>query len=447
MNYDFVVLGGGSGGVAAARRAALHGAKVALVEAGRLGGTCVNVGCVPKKIMWNAASVAEAIHDAAGYGFDARLQGLDWARLKRARDEYVSFLNGVYRRNLETEGVTLVEGYGRFVGARTLEVNGNALSGEHVLVATGGKPRVPDIEGAAFGITSDGFFELGARPAKVAIVGGGYVSVELAGIFRALGSEVLVIIRHDQLFRGLDSTISDELCKLMEGSGIRFSRHGEVARVERSTNGEHSLSLADGTRFGGFDTVIWAIGRVPNTRGFGLENVGVALDPDGHVVVDDFQNTNVPGLYAIGDVTGKIPLTPVAIAAGRRLSDRLFGGEPGARLDYENVATVVFSHPPIGTVGLSELDARARYGDDVKVYVRRFTNLYHALTTRKPKTTVKLVTVGPDERVVGIHVIGLAADELIQGFAVVLHMGATKAHLDRTVAIHPTAAEELVTLR
>jgi glutathione reductase (NADPH) len=447
MNYDFVVLGGGSGGVAAARRAALHGAKVALVEAGRLGGTCVNVGCVPKKIMWNAASIAEAIHDAEGYGFDAGLRGLDWARLKRARDEYVAFLNGVYRRNLETEGVTLVEGYGRFVGPRTLEVNGNALSGKHVLVATGGKPRIPDIEGAALGITSDGFFELGNRPAKVAIVGGGYVSVELAGIFGALGSEVLVIIRHDQLLRGLDTTMSDELCKLMAGSGIRFSRHGEVVRVERAPNGEHSLSLADGARFEGFDAVVWAIGRVPNTGGFGLEHVGVALDPDGHVVVDDFQNTNVPGLYAIGDVTGKIPLTPVAIAAGRRLSDRLFGGEPGARLDYENVPTVVFSHPPIGTVGLSELDARARYGDDVKVYVRRFTNLYHALTNQKPKTTVKLVTVGRDERVVGIHVIGLAADELIQGFAVALHMGATKAHLDRTVAIHPTAAEELVTLR
>jgi glutathione reductase (NADPH) len=447
MNYDLLVLGGGSGGVAAARRAALHGAKVALVEAGRLGGTCVNVGCVPKKIMWNAASVAEAIHEAAGYGFDTSLTALDWARLKRARDEYVEFLNGVYRRNLENEGVTIVEGYGRFVDARTLEVNGTVLRAEHVLVATGGKPRVPDIEGAELGITSDGFFDLGDRPAKVAVVGGGYVSVELAGIFRALGSEVLVLIRHDQLFRGLDTTIADELCHLMGGSGIRFARDGEVVRVERSSNGKHSLSLADGARFDGFDTVVWAIGRVPNTGGFGLENVGVALDADGHLVVDDFQNTNVSGLYAIGDVTGKIPLTPVAIAAGRRLSDRLFGGEPRARLDYENVPTVVFSHPPIGTVGLSELDARARYGDDVRVYVRRFTNLYHALTTRKPKTTVKLVTMGDDERVVGIHVIGLAADELIQGFAVALRMGATKADLDHTVAIHPTAAEELVTLR
>jgi glutathione reductase (NADPH) len=447
MNYDLVVLGGGSGGVAAARRAAVHGAKVALVEAGRLGGTCVNVGCVPKKIMWNAASVAEAIHDAAGYGFDASLTALDWARLKRARDAYVEFLNGVYRRNLETEGVAFVEGYGRFVDARTLEVNGNALRGEHVLVATGGKPRIPDIAGAEHGITSDGFFDLGDRPAKVAIVGGGYVSVELAGIFRALGSEVLVLIRHDQLFRGLDTTISDELCRLMESSGIRFARDGEVVAVERSSNGELSLLLADGARFGGFEAVVWAIGRVPNTGGFGLEQVGVALDSDGHVVVDDFQNTNVSGLYAIGDVTGKLPLTPVAIAAGRRLSDRLFGGEPSARLDYDNVPTVVFSHPPIGTVGLSELDARARYGDDVKVYVRRFTNLYHALTTRKPKTTVKLVTVGKDERIVGIHVIGLAADELIQGFAVALRMGATKADLDRTIAIHPTAAEELVTLR
>jgi len=402
---------------------------------------------VPKKIMWSAASVAEAIHDAAGYGFDATLTAFDWARLKGARDEYVEFLNGVYLRNLESEGVTVVDGFGRFVDAHTLEVNGARLSGEHVLVATGGRPRTSDVAGAELGITSDGFFDLDERPAKVALIGGGYVAVEFAGIFRALGSEVVVIIRHDQLFRGLDATISGELFQSMEASGIRIAQHREVVRVERASPGNLSLVLTDGTRCDGIDTLVWAIGRVPNTGGFGLETAGVTLDSDGHVVVDDFQNTNVPGLYAVGDVTGKIALTPVAIAAGRRLSDRLFGNEPDARLDYENVPTVVFSHPPIGTVGLSELDARARYGDGVKVYLRRFTNLYHALTTRKPKTTVKLITVGAEERIVGIHVIGLAADELIQGFAVALCMGATKADLDRTVAIHPTAAEELVTLR
>jgi glutathione reductase (NADPH) len=446
-HYDFLVLGGGSGGVAAARRAAQHGAKVVLVEAGRLGGTCVNVGCVPKKMMWSAASLAEAMHDASGYGFDIGVPELDWSRLKRARDDYVRFLNGTYRRNLEVEGVTVVEGFGRLLDERTIQVDERRLRAAHVLLATGGRPRVPAVPGADFGITSDGFFDLADRPRNVAIIGGGYVAVEFAGIFRALGSDVLLVVRKDELLRGLDATITAELRDAMGAMGIRFAWHREVTRVELTQDGRHSIELTGGSRTDGLDVVLWAIGRDPNTAGFGLAEIGVHLDSGGHIVVDDFQNTNVPGLYAVGDMTGKIPLTPVAIAAGRRLSDRLFGGEPDARLDYENVATVVFGHPPIGSVGLSEDDARVRFGSDVKVYLRRFTNLYHAVTPRKPRTTLKLVTAGKDERIVGIHVIGLAADELIQGFAVALRMGARKADLDRTVAIHPTAAEELVTLR
>lgn len=446
-HFDFVVLGGGSGGVASARRAASHGARVALVEAGRLGGTCVNVGCVPKKITWTAASLAEAIHDAPGYGFEVGAVHFDWARMKRGRDEYVRYLNGVYRRNLEAERVTVVEGYGRFVDAHTLEVEGRRISGEHVLVATGGRPSVLGVPGADLAITSDGFFDLDELPRRVAIVGGGYIAVELAGIFRALGSEVTVVVRKEEVLQGFDETVRVDLMEHMAESGVRFVRPKEVVGLERHPRLGLRLFLGDGAREEGFDCAVWAVGRDANTRGFGLEALGVALAPKGHVVVDEFQNTSVAGIYAVGDVTGRALLTPVAIASGRRLADRLFGGQRDARLDYENIPTVVFSHPPIGTVGLTEEQARETYGDDVEIYLRRFVDLHYSLTPRKPKTTVKLVTVGRDERIVGIHVIGLAADEMIQGFAVALRMGARKSDLDRTVAIHPTAAEELVTLR
>jgi glutathione reductase (NADPH) len=446
-HFDYLVLGGGSGGVASARRAAAHGARVALVEANRIGGTCVNVGCVPKKIMWSAAGIAEAIRDARGYGFDVAPPRFDFARLKAGRDAYVELLNGIYRRNLAGEGVREVTGWGRFVDARTIDVDGARFAADHVLVATGSRPRIPDVPGKELGITSDGFFELGELPPRVAIAGGGYVSVELAGVLRALGSDVTVVLQADQVLRDFDAMLGRELMEHMRASGVRFETGRRLARAERGRDSKLWLHFEDGARSGPHDLVVWAIGRVPNTGSFGLDAQGVALDAEGAVVVDDFQNTNVKGVYAVGDVTGRLPLTPVAIAAGRRLADRLFGGEPGARLDYDDVPTVVFGHPPIGTVGLSEEAARARFGDAVKVYTRRFTSLYHAVTERKPKTTVKVVTILPEEKVVGIHVIGLAADELIQGFAVALRMGATKADLDRTVAIHPTAAEELVTLR
>jgi glutathione reductase (NADPH) len=445
--FDYLVLGGGSGGVASARRAAAHGKAVALVEAGRLGGTCVNVGCVPKKIMWSAACIAEALEDAEGYGFEVGPTKLDFARLKDGRDRYVRFLNEIYAKNLTNEGVERIDGYGRFVDAHTVDVAGRRVSAEHVLIATGGYPRLPAIPGAELGITSDGFFELTALPRRVAIAGGGYIAAELSGVLRKLGSDVTVFLHHGEPLRGFDPMLRTALVEQMKEAGILVRPWCEAVRVD-GRPGALSLHTKAGATFGDFDCLVWAIGRSPKTAGIGLEAAGVALDAEGHVVVDDLQTTSVPGVHAVGDVTGRLQLTPIAIAAGRKLADRLFGGEPEAHIDYENVATVVFSHPPIGTVGLGEDAARARYGEgNVKVYERRFTNLYHALTPRKPKTSMKLVTTGPDERVVGIHVIGLGADELIQGFAVALGMGARKADLDRTIAIHPTAAEELVTMR
>jgi glutathione reductase (NADPH) len=445
--YDFLVLGGGSGGVACARRAAFHGSRVALVEAGALGGTCVNVGCVPKKIMWSAASLAEAIKDARGYGFDVADPVLDWAHLKRGRDEYVAFLSGIYGRSLDTEGVTTIRGRGRFVAPHELDVDGRRLVADHVLVATGGAPAVPAVAGAELGITSDGFFELAERPQRVAIVGAGYVAVEMAGILGLLGSELTLIMRGEEPLRAFDRTLRAQLLESLEASGVEVVRGSVVTRIDPAADGALSVVTDRDVRVGPLDSVLWAIGRAPRVEGLGLDVAGVQTDAAGHILVDDFQVTSAEGVYAIGDVTGRVALTPVAIAAGRRLADRLFGGEPDARLDYDDIPTVVFSHPPIGTVGLGEDAARARYGDSVKVYTRRFTSLHYALTAHKPKTTVKLVTVGPDERVLGIHVIGLGADEMIQGFAVALKMGARKADLDRTVAIHPTGAEELVTLR
>ncbi|HVR20390.1 MAG TPA: glutathione-disulfide reductase [Polyangiaceae bacterium] len=445
QELDFLVIGGGSGGLAAARRAAQHGARTALVEGGALGGTCVNVGCVPKKLSWHAAGIAELLHDAGDWGFDLEVRGFDWGRFRRARDAYVERLRGIYAKNLAGDGVERVDGWARFVDARTVDVGGRRLTAPHVLVATGGRPRVLDVPGVELGITSDGFFELERLPKRVVIVGGGYVAVELGGVFLAFGSEVTFAERGPELLRRFDPMLGGSLGEEMTKAGATILKGFEVERVER-VGDDLVLAARDGRTARG-DLLLWAVGRVPATRGFGLEELGVVLDAHGHVEVDTFQNTSVPGVYAIGDVTGLAELTPVAIAAGRHLADRLFGGKPDARLDYDDIPSVVFSHPPIGIVGLSEPDARKRFGNAVKVYETRFTSLYHGVTRRKTATRMKLVVTGPEERVVGIHVIGLGADELIQGFAVALKIGATKADLDRTVAIHPTAAEELVTLR
>lgn len=451
--YDYVVIGGGSGGLASARRAARHGAAVALIEPDVLGGTCVNRGCVPKKVMWSAAQLAESLDDMASYGIDVEHRQTDWPRLKAARDAYVARLNGIYARNLERDGVVRIDGMGALLPGRddgriVVAIADRRVAAQHVLVATGGFPDVPKVPGAELGITSDGFFLLEAQPRHVVIVGAGYIAVELAGIFRALGSKVSLLVRFDEVLRTFDAMLRERLLEALVESGVEVCPRFDVARAERAADGAAITVVGvDGRRVEGADGLVWAIGRRPSTSRLGLDAHGVALDDLGHVQVDDRQNTNVAGLYAVGDVTGRATLTPVAIAAGRHLADRLFGGDPHAKLDYDDIPSVVFSHPPIGTVGLTEEAARHIHGDAVKVYSTRFIDSYHGVTPRRPRTSMKLVTVGPDERVVGIHLIGRSADEIVQGFAVALRMGATKADLDRTVAIHPTAAEELVTMR
>ncbi len=445
QQYDYIAIGGGSGGLATAQRAAEYGARALIIERDRLGGTCVNVGCVPKKLMWTAATLRHMAEDAAGYGIDLLGHGCDWARLKTSRDAYVSRLNGIYASNLDRRGVAWVHGEAGFVDAHTVEVSGKRYTAPHITIAVGGRPSLPDLPGIERALTSDGFFALDHRPERVAVVGSGYIAVELAGVFAGLGSEVAQFVRQDGVLRQFDAMLGEALAREMSAQGITLHTRAVPAAIV-ADGAAHRLLLADGSAHGPFDAVIFAIGRDPVTAGLGLHKAGVAVR-NGYVPTDEWQNTNVPGVYAIGDVTGQAQLTPVAIAAGRRLADRLFGGMSDRRLDYQCIPTVVFSHPPVGTVGLSEAEARAQYGDTVRIYKAGFVPMYHALTERKVRTEMKLVCVGPEERVAGLHVIGQGADEMLQGFAVAVKMGATKRDFDNTVAIHPTASEEFVTMR
>lgn len=443
---DYLVIGGGSGGVASARRARRYGARVALVERAELGGTCVNRGCVPKKIQWNAGELAERLTDLADYGILVGGEvSLDHARLRTGNRAHVQKLNQIYATHLARESVEVIAGTARFVEPGVVAVGEQRLAAEHVLIATGSRPVVPAVPGAELGITSDDWFGLDAVPRRLLVLGGGYIAVELAGIARALGGVVTLgcrgpmpLSRFDDLVR---RTLADELIQ----RGVALVPDWVTTSLERTPDGIVARG-SGGAVLGPFDCVLWATGRRANIEGLGLEAIGAQLEPDGTIAVDAFQATSVVNTYAVGDVTARPQLTPVAIAAGRRLADRLFGGQPDARVDYDAIPTVIFSHPPIGVVGLTEEQARAQYGDAVRVYVTRFTNMYHAVTARRSVTAMKLVVAGAEERILGIHTVGQGADELIQGFAVAVKMGATKADLDRTMAIHPTAAEELVTL-
>ena len=444
--YDLLVIGGGSGGLAHAQRAAEYGARAGVIEYGPLGGTCVNVGCVPKKVMWSAAEMQHHLEHAADYGFGVDVRGHDWASLKARRDAYVTRLNGIYEKNLDRRGVGYIQGAAHFVDPHTLAVGDQHYRADRIAIATGGRPMVPDIPGAGYGIVSDGFFALEERPQRVLIAGSGYIAVELGGVFNALGSEVNIVVRKDGIVRSFDAMLGEEVMLAMQNSGIRFDTRVVPASVEKRDDGL-VMTSKDGRRFGPVDCVLWAIGRQPNSDTLALDAAGVKTDAGGFIPVDKFQATNVEHIFALGDVTGAQALTPVAIAAGRRLADRIYGKMEGRHLDYRLVPTVIFSHPPMGTIGMTEAEARTEFGDAVKVYLSRFTAMYYALGEKKQPSVMKLITAGHDERIVGCHVIGDGADEMMQGFAVAIRMGATKKDFDDTVAIHPTSAEELVTMR
>ncbi|WP_353174541.1 glutathione-disulfide reductase [Paracandidimonas soli] len=447
-HYDYIVIGGGSGGIASANRAAMHGKKCALIEAREIGGTCVNVGCVPKKVMWHAAQIAESIHRyGPDYGFDATVNRFDWDTLVKNRSAYIQRIHASYETGLAKNKVDVISGFAKFVDARTVEVGGERMTADHILIATGCRPSRSDIPGAEYGIDSDGFFALPGLPRRTAVVGAGYIAVELAGVLHALGSDTHLFVRKNAPLRHFDPILSETLVEVMKAEGLALHTGATPEAVLKNPDGSLTLQLENGESHT-VDCVVWAIGREPAAEGLHLQAAGVAVGEGGYITVDKYQNTNVPGIYAVGDITGRVELTPVAVAAGRRLSERLFNGKPEEHLDYENIPTVVFSHPPIGTVGLTEPEAREKFGDAaVKVYQSAFTAMYTAVTRHRQPARMKLVCAGPEEKIVGIHGIGYGMDEMLQGFAVALKMGATKRDFDNTVAIHPTAAEEFVTMR
>jgi glutathione reductase (NADPH) len=448
QHFDYISIGAGSGGIASANRAARLGKKAAVIEAKHIGGTCVNVGCVPKKVMWYAGQIADALHYANDYGFKAPLQSFNWSKLVKNREAYIERIHAAYARGFASNDVAVIKGFAKFVDKNTLDVDGVLYTADHITIATGGRPSRPDIEGAEHGIDSDGFFALTEQPEKVAVVGAGYIAVELAGVLHALGSESHLLVRKEKPLRNFDDMLSDTLVEQMAKHGPTLHTMSVPTRVEKHQDGKLTIHLENGHSVGPVDSLIWAIGREPATDNINIASAGIELDERGFIPTDKYQNTDVDGIYAVGDNTGRAQLTPVAVAAGRRLCERLFNNKPDSYLDYSNIATVVFSHPVIGTVGLSEKEATEEYGEaQVKVYSSQFTALYQAITEdyRDP-TRMKLVCVGKEEKIVGIHSIGFGSDELLQGFAVAMKMGATKADFDNTVAIHPTSAEEFVTM-
>ena len=406
------------------------------------------MGCVPKKVMWYGAQVAETLHRYAGeYGFDVTINKFDFATLKANRQAYIDRIHGSYERGFDSNGVERVYEYARFVDPHTVEVAGERYTAPHILIATGGHALYPNIPGSEYGITSDGFFELDEVPKRTAVIGAGYIAVEVVGVLNALGSDTHLFVRKDRPLRTFDKDIVDVLVDEMAKSGPTLHTHANVTEVVKNADDSLTISFDNGETIT-VDCLIWAIGRAANTSGFGLEKTGVKLTEKGTIYSDEFENTSVPGIYALGDVTGKLDLTPVAVKAGRQLSERLFNNKADAKLDYTDVATVVFSHPVIGSVGLTEEKAIAKYGaENIKVYKSSFTPMYTALGDNRQPSTMKLVTLGDDEKIIGLHGIGYGVDEMIQGFSVAIKMGATKADFDNTVAIHPTGSEEFVTMR
>lgn len=443
FDYDLFVLGAGSGGVRAARMAGQFGAKVAVAEERYLGGTCVNVGCIPKKLLVYAAHFHEEFRNAAGFGWTLGSREVDWNQLISNKDKEIDRLNGVYERLLKGSNVEIVNGTARLLDPNTVQVDDRTFRARYILVATGSWPSRPDIPGIELSITSNEAFYLETLPRRVVIVGGGYIGVEFAGIFHGLGAEVHLLHRGDQVLRGFDGDIRRRLAEEMVKRGIDIRLQTGLSGIEMVEDGLRA-TLVDGACLDA-DQVLYATGRRPKTANIGLEECGVTLDVDGAVVVDDYSRSSVESIYAVGDCTNRLNLTPMAIAEGQAVAETLFRDNP-TRPDHSNVPTAVFSQPNIGTVGLTEEEARAQFGA-VDVYLSEFRPLKHTLTGSDEKTLMKLLVDPTSDRVLGCHMVGPEAGEIIQGFAVALKCGATKRQFDSTVGIHPTAAEEFVTMR
>ena len=446
--YDIIAIGGGSGGSATMNRAAMHGAKAAVIEGNIIGGTCVNVGCVPKKVMWYGAQVSETLKNyAADYGYTIGETSFDFKTLRKNREAYIERSRQAFSNNFNRNGVDYIEGYARFVDKNTVEVNGEHIRAKHIVIATGSYAFIPNVPGSELGGTSDDVFAWEELPESVSIIGAGYIAVELAGVLHALGVKTDLFVRKGGPLRCFDQGIVEVLVEEMKKNGQPLHTHKVPQKLEKLDNGDIQIHFEDGTTHTS-QKVIWAVGRKANVQQLNLEAAGVKLTERGFIQVDEYQNTTTPGIYALGDVSGEKELTPVAVKAGRTLSERLFNGKTDAKMDYELIPTVVFSHPAIGSIGLSQEQAEAKYGaENIKVYESNFAGMYSAITVHRQMTKLKLITLGEEEKIIGLHGIGEGVDEMIQGFAVALKMGATKADFDATVAIHPTASEEFVTMR
>ena len=453
-DFDLFVIGGGSGGVRAARFAAQRGARVALAESARMGGTCVNVGCIPKKLYSYAAHFSDDFAQARGYGW--QLPGtptLNWAALKAARAAEITRLNGIYENLMTSANVQRLQGHGSLLDAHTVQVRApdgstSRHSARHILIATGGTPVRPEVPGADLALVSDDIFDLPAFPERLVVVGGGYIGCEMASIFNGLGAHVSLVYRGEQVLRGFDDEVRDFAAAQMRAHGVDIRVRTDVARIEAAAGGQRRVHLTDGSVLEA-DAVLYATGRRSLTDGLSLDTVGVRQGRGGVIEVNAQFQTSVPSIYALGDVVGRLPLTPVALAEAMALVDHLFGPLPGQaprQMDYDNIPTAIFTHPPIGTVGLSEEKARER-GQPIRVYRSDFKPLKHTLSGSAERTLVKLIVDDASDRVLGLHMVGADAGEIVQGFAVALKCGATKAQFDATLGIHPTSAEEFVTLR
>jgi glutathione reductase (NADPH) len=442
-DFDLFTIGAGSGGVAGSRRAGSYGARVAVCEESRIGGTCVIRGCVPKKLLVYGAQFADAFADAAGFGWHVPVPSFDWPSLIAAKDTEIERLSQIYVRMLRDSGVTLLRGRGVLVDPHTVAVDGRCYTADKIMIAAGAHPTVPQIPGIEHVISSNEALDLPNLPRRIVIVGGGYIAVEFAGIFRGFGAEVVEIIRREELLYGFDDDVRIALAQEMRNRGIEIHARTQVARIEKRPHG-YSVYTTIGQEFSA-DVVMYATGRRPNTKGLGLAEIGVALDDDGAVVVDEWSQSSVPNIYAVGDVTDRLNLTPVAIAEARAFAETHYNDNP-IRVDHADVPTAVFSNPPLGTVGLTEERARREFGE-VDVYMARFKPMKNTLSGREERTVMKLVVDPRSDRVLGCHMLGPDAPEIIQGLAIAVKCGATKRQFDQTVGIHPSAAEEFVTMR
>lgn len=444
-DFDYFVIGAGSGGVRSSRIAATHGAKVGIAEGRFYGGTCVNVGCVPKKLFAYAADFRMDFDDSAGYGWASQTPSFDWNKLIQNKDAEIKRLNGIYENILNNAGVQIFNDYARFIDRHTLQIGNDTVTADNILIATGGKPRPLSIKGGEHAIVSDDAFYLDELPQSITIYGGGYIAVEFAHIFHNLGVDTTLVYRGDLFMRGFDLDIRKALEEEMRKKHINLVFNTEITEITKNGKSDFEAKLSNGTNLK-TNLVMSAIGRVAETKGLDLGNAGVTSNPDGTIPVDNNYQTNVDNIYAVGDIIDRVQLTPVALAEGHLLADRLYGGLQRPDLDYSNIATAVFSDPPIGTVGLSEEQA-LKEGFEIDVYLSKFKPMKYALSGRDTKTTMKMIVDHKTDRILGIHVLGLDAPEMMQGFGVAVIAGAKKADFDRTIGIHPTSAEELVTMR